>query len=760
MNLVRLLSLLLAGALLSVVSACPSSDPDDDDSGATPAPDDDDGAPDDDDGAPDDDDVAPDDDDGAPDDDDVAPDDDDSGTPPDDDDTDVTVYGAAGTFGTLVDVTPTGQTLEVVPVPGWVMDGGLMPFFTAVTSDGTVFVANMQQTLNQFFRASCTMAITCFNPDSAACYDADTGGAANVSTIRIPTLAGDFYNPPDGETTCASLTRGLGSDVSDIEVVIDADGIERVAFVSFIGSIVVGLDGFPAFGSLVLTADGWALDAASVRFPEDLQGASDEGLLGCPNAAKACFFQTDCPGGACISGRCDIECASGSDCPVGQTCLDEACGVPNCALNEQVVLPASGHLATAHYTAARISVMDAAGTFQAVYVLPTVTDPCHLEANLTLSPREVAADPTSSSGDERFVVVYDSGFEKGYPVQEFTYDAAAHTLVPTSAPFVPWAPVDGPTVCGSAPRRGSHPTYDDRGNLWIDTNHGLGRGALYVFQTNSDTGLRSYEATCFLDPETGSMYEPGHACRSDLDLGVATLDGQTPTGWGYPWGSSLLYDPTSESVIFGGVGASIGFIQGTDDADVFYATETISLGAPDLPPPVADEEVRFSAKGILDLEERVLWKPHGTTAVTGPVGCNFFTCTWAMFDPKDFWMFRLAVDPVRSDAVEVLAVTDPDSVAVGAPFNLELVLDLPGGLADLDPTASVLALYLDDATTPAALVDWQEGTCTADGCGFQGFVLEGVTDAGVDTLYWHALFTTSEDPARTLHATGRIAIIP
>jgi hypothetical protein len=40
------------------------------------------------------------------------------------------------------------------------------------------------------------------------------------------------------------------------------------------------------------------------------------------------------------------------------------------------------------------------------------------------SPREINVDPTSTLGDERFVVIFDTSDDRGQPLQEFRYDEA------------------------------------------------------------------------------------------------------------------------------------------------------------------------------------------------------------------------------------------------------------------------------------------------------------------------------------------------
>jgi hypothetical protein len=55
--------------------------------------------------------------------------------------TTVTVYGAAGTFGSLGDTLPSGQRLTRTAVPGWGLPAARLVSATAVAADGTVFAA-------------------------------------------------------------------------------------------------------------------------------------------------------------------------------------------------------------------------------------------------------------------------------------------------------------------------------------------------------------------------------------------------------------------------------------------------------------------------------------------------------------------------------------------------------------------------------------------------------------------------------------------
>src|SRR5688572_15300707 len=57
--------------------------------------------------------------------------------------TTVTVYGRDGSFGATPDVLPSGQSLTRRAVPGWSFPPGLRAYRTAVSGDGTVFMAGL-----------------------------------------------------------------------------------------------------------------------------------------------------------------------------------------------------------------------------------------------------------------------------------------------------------------------------------------------------------------------------------------------------------------------------------------------------------------------------------------------------------------------------------------------------------------------------------------------------------------------------------------
>src|SRR5947207_289002 len=58
--------------------------------------------------------------------------------------TTVAVYGKSDTFGGLAGLTtlPSGHSVSTVPVDGWGLNPGQAAYFTALTPDGQVVIAN------------------------------------------------------------------------------------------------------------------------------------------------------------------------------------------------------------------------------------------------------------------------------------------------------------------------------------------------------------------------------------------------------------------------------------------------------------------------------------------------------------------------------------------------------------------------------------------------------------------------------------------
>ena len=473
----------------------------------------------------------------------------------------VTIFGEDGTFGALGDVTPSGQPLAKVAIPNWEIDPGLTYFFPAVTSDGTIFIANMVQTDNQYLRSSCSTVITCFNPDQPLCYDSETGTSGYFSNIRIPTSEGQFWSPDGSEAYCHTLApfEAFGADVSDVQTIVDPVLGERVFFNSATGSRTSGPMSFPALGSIHKTANGWELDLNSLRQPIDLY-AQNQVVCDAPlDFTDLCLTDADCGGTTCDHselvfgyGKCVIFCASDLDCTMGHVCEDSKCRSPTCAaMNETAVLPRSNRIVATHYSG-RLSVMDASGNVLAGYKVEPDADPCNTGTTMTAAPRSVAADPAGEIGDERFMVDFDSSnAQMGHVAQEYSYDEIQRTITPVSARFYPDTPsyFHSPS-CSDDFTNGIQSAYDQDGNLWVGTERGLAAGRMHIYFKDQETGKRKVETECsWIDSDTGDPRPSGFLCQSDLDVGRAFLTLWNDLEWGFKWSGNSVVDDVSGVVI-------------------------------------------------------------------------------------------------------------------------------------------------------------------------------------------------------------------
>lgn len=671
----------------------------------------------------------------------------------------VDLYGASGSFGTHGATIPSGQSLSLNAVAGWQTDPGQGGFFPAVTSDGTVFVANLPQTFSQLWPTACDMAVTCFNPSAAVCRDSITGVAGNFGTIRIPTVGGGTFVPSGGcgtlQGVCTSGTctsgkvgnscmtnlecekRGGGSDISDLEVVPDTGGGQKVVFNSALSSGgPASANSFPMYGAIRKVSGVWGLDTSSLRDPYQFRQSSSAGSQACSATVP---MQADCHG-----------------------------------VNETVQLPVSGRLAVTEYFGG-IMVIDTGGTVLAYYAVPVTPDPCNTSVNLTIAPREVDADPTSTSGDERFVVVYDifGGTTNSQTMQEFKYDDSTQTITPISAPIYATSGVHPGATC--ATNQVVTAQFDHKGNLWAARSTGISGGPVGVYLKDSTTGKRKLETGC------GASNVYGFLCATDLELGLANITSTATPNWTLPWESHLLEDPTSGTMFVNTFGGQVIPIElsATTDGTPFTALNKIDLGKSRLKPPatavcsnspsttctansqcptggVCMIERRDGTKTTIDAGNRSLWVPIITSETSGPDGCNFFSCQYQVGVQRDIWLYRVNIDAAQSAAVRATQVQAPTAVTAGLSFTIAVTINMTDAI---DTTKSFVAVYLNDSATPTSPIAWGAPSCASGSCTYTASVAASVTTGATGSLVWHA-FLANSGSSKAIHTVGSAKINP
>ena len=168
-----------------------------------------------------------------------------------------------------------------------------------------------------------------------------------------------------------------------------------------------------------------------------------------------------------------------------------------------VVGPQSKHLIvgtyfyqSGHNSGALIAIDPTTGTVKAFYQLPDCTD--NSSTNLSVSVRDITINPTSSNGDERFIVTPDifirgGGGNWGYSgLMEFSYNSINGTFTLKSPPVTPYnVPGIGYNYAYNLSQ------YDSQGNLWLPTHGGTGLGVfgsheMHVYQA-SGGNLSTFE---------------------------------------------------------------------------------------------------------------------------------------------------------------------------------------------------------------------------------------------------------------------------
>lgn len=303
----------------------------------------------------------------------------------------VRLFGAAGSFVGFAGRShlPSGESVATVPVPGWRFGAGQAAFGCAVVQDGSVIVGTTPFSDNPLQPTGADMELGVLRPDAPA-----------FRGITVPSTRGNTILP--GNT-------GGGVGGGDVSAVVPLPGGSpaRVMFIStapYHGWDVSSYGELPSIGQLVRTDTGWKYDDDRSRTAQDLAAESPATI------ADAAFPLRD-------GGPRD-----------------------NQGTTDAIVLPRSGHVIVAQYfgsgsneSGGLLALDPRSGRVLGFWKHPSIQV---FGQQVICHPRQLAADPSSKRGDERFTVVYDTFDPAGgtvpFPIQEFSYRSDTGVIQPVS----------------------------------------------------------------------------------------------------------------------------------------------------------------------------------------------------------------------------------------------------------------------------------------------------------------------------------------
>ncbi|WP_018502842.1 hypothetical protein [Parafrankia discariae] len=489
------------------------------------------------------------------------------------------IFGAPGTFGAL----GSGSRIEVVEVPGWGFGPGQAGFMSAVAADGTVFISTTPFTDDQSKLTGTGMELGLFEPEGR-----------RFTRLVVPSSTGRDAQPR-ADPTFAGIGGGDVSDVIVVPAPSGEDG-ERAVFTSLMPYYnwdVRTYGQLPAVGQLRRdgSAGAWRYDPALSRTADALAGTLE------PHVAATAF---------------PVLTQGQPRSPRGPASITR--------------LPRSGHLVVAQYLGTgyggtengALMVLDLDGRVRAYWQYPQVRP---LGVQVVVNPREVVADPTSETDDERFVLICDCRgadyVTHPFPIQEFSYQASTGRISPRS----------------TAVRAAQDGSRMETASFGAD-------GTLYVARTKAD-GLRADRLAVY--PKLGR--ERGLVSR-------------TPAVGNWPvdtWGQdnrpdflvadtdrgglvrSLTVDPTTGAVLLAGLDGLVTAVRpaGQGSRMTFRTLDPVDVGLDHLRGP-ATRYVGIR-RGAVDARRRVLWLPVNQMVLDG--------IRWPYPPFKlDQWLLRVNLD--------------------------------------------------------------------------------------------------------------------
>ncbi len=554
----------------------------------------------------------------------------------------VQVVGAPGSFGYLdsASATPTGHSVDTQPVEEWAFEPGKAAYFNALAPDGTILIANENQRENPIDQTADTMVVSAYTPA--------TGDFRN---IRIKTST--------GRSELTGKPQPGGSDLGDLETVGDAVAFTGpVPYSSGTGQDPATDGVWPVFGLLSKGTSGWdvASGAGWVNQWTANQLHDSNPALGdqaCPYIASIKMYD-------CLGMNELAVLPQSQDVVVTQYFPSAGTGHHS---GQLMVLRLTRH-PSGRYDAAIV----------ASYVFPDVHDP-HDGKLLTVAPREVASDPTSVRGDERFAVGFDvfqaDGNPVPSPIQEFSYDANTGLLKPVSAPTLPGGLSETRDARGIARFKSySNFRYDYLGNLWVgrrdippdrSVEDGIG-GQMAVYAKIAGErklanhgcpfdGSASLEGYASRGQSTRSAW--GQSCPPDFDVGQAN---PVTSSWG------MAEDPVTHLMVQIFIDGNFMAVQphGSGRDMTFDVGPVVDTGRSLLP--VRHEApggTKFGGRqGFIDSKHRLWYPVQQLLADTGKP-----------YQPLDQWLFNVDTRDLFAPA------------AISAPTDLRATVNADGSIS-------------------------------------------------------------------------------
>ncbi|MEK7571074.1 MAG: hypothetical protein AAB553_02260 [Patescibacteria group bacterium] len=495
-----------------------------------------------------------------------------------------TLYGKAGTFGNLGTTLPSGQGVQTVGVDGWGFTSGQSEFFSALAPNGEIVLGTNPQTDNQAYATADHMAVGIFNSVENSFRNLIIPTSTGAQSVTNP-----FYT--------------VGGASVDTLLPVSVDGQTRIAFIS------------------AVSYHGWDI-AANGEYPTLGYLDVNNGELGYNSTLSKSANQINATGAL-----------GASTCPQSANIFGQQVG--NCrGFAEMDLLPLSQKFVVSQYypdtyageQSGRIVVMNTDGSIAASYAYPNISN--GNGGYLTVNPREVIADPTSSGDLEYFTVIFDvadGSVQKEFPLQEFAYNRATNQITPISLPVL-----SGQTSTSGQQYRFETARYDDQGNLWATQalTNSLAGGSIVVY-AKSDGVRTKLETICTVSENwNGELW--GSTCAPDQTAANTGDYGQT---------RSFVQDPQTKTMFAATLsGYLLRVTQTGSGAGLTLNTlPAVNIGLDQL----VDRSTHYVGvrKGVVDSANRALYLP--VIQVANPADCP----TWpgsAPCNPEslDQWLYK------------------------------------------------------------------------------------------------------------------------
>lgn len=505
----------------------------------------------------------------------------------------VILYGAAGTFGYLGNVypLPTGQSLQTDAVTNWGFAPGESAFFAGPSPTGEIVMATTPLTDNEKYETSNRMEFGVFSPTTNA-----------FRNLVIPTSTGS-------QTTTNPFSPIGGASIESVTP-ITVGGVPRLSFTSMVpynGWNISKYGEYPSFGYLDATTGSLAYNSSMSVTADQIYNYGGLSTNACPQANN-------------LFGQPVASCRG-----LGQT----------------AVLPLSNKIVATQYFQdaihgqdnGRIVVLNTNGSVSASYTYPNIPNPSG--GYYVVNPREVDVDPTSGGNIEYFTVVFDvvaGGTQGTSPIQEFSYNDTTNQITPVSLPII-----SGQKASNGAYYRFETAQYDYEGNLWVaqSVTGSLSAGPIVVYSNNS--GVRSFESTCAAPGGwSGAGWEA--VCTPNYTAVNTSAYGQT---------HSLNEDPTTHMMFAATLSGYLMRVQqsGSGNGLTLNTMPVINFSLNALTNrSIHDIGVR---QGFIDNTNRALWIP--VDQVYNATDCP----TWPSTKPcapivRNQWLYRFDLSALSS----------------------------------------------------------------------------------------------------------------